>query len=276
MFLTRVLSLFIAAAAVSASQHSRFSARAISVNPILEKRAGKSFNPPTSVLQRSDETTEVVGRDEPLTNAKRLSLGLPLMAPTRRQTARTSRPSGKAPYVKKGHLKAYDSKNHLVGYVAASLNEFGEYIFTQHSSQSLKVEVHEDSEGTMIALNPPNPAYPLVGGITGFASTDNNIGPDSFNYGYFGGVKSSPHGKPSNVGNTFTTATSIQESSESVMWKLNSNGHVTAHWTNVDGSRPHTYLLNTKGILAFTGDLKSFRDAFGPATHIILKFVHDP
>ncbi|KAG8910074.1 hypothetical protein FRC01_006561, partial [Tulasnella sp. 417] len=122
-----------------------------------------------------------------------------------------------------------------------------------------ELDVHAD--------NGPSSTYPYFG--TRFASTSDDLSPGSFNYAYITGTTQTPPGSPPSTednNNSFTTATTIPERSESAVWKFNPGTQdLSAQWINTDGSRPKTHLVYyaPDNVLIITGDVAAFQRNFG-------------
>lgn len=129
---------------------------------------------------------------------------------------------------------------------------------------------------SITTTNGPNAAYPFFGGIVGFSSTSDNIGPGSYNYVYIGGTTfTSPGAVPTAGANSFTAATGINEDIESSIWSISASNILSAQWVNTNSSSPATFmtLVQSQHILALTGDLTTFTNAFGANTPVYLVYV---
>jgi hypothetical protein len=175
-----------------------------------------------------------------------------------------------------GTVKVTDTDNNTVlGYVSTQWNSFGEYGETNDPSQYLTVSFDPSSAPFNItATNGPNASYPLVVGIQGFASTNTNLGPGSYNYAYLGGGTSTPANSPAQTQpNSFTAATGISEGIESAIWSLGSDNQLIPQWVNTDSSKPATYLVLVQGVLVMTGDRTAFGNTFGTYEDVGLNLV---
>lgn len=266
------------------------------VSPTTVKNDAKSFNPGLDTLTHVRRVPQVETRY--ITNAERLRRGLPLNPPVRR----TPRPPPKSPHQphnpkpssvpsvpsapskpQNGFLEIYDSSSgDLVGFVARSFNEFGEYQVTTNLGDALAVEIDtgKASSGfTNIATtNGPDDKFPFFGAITGFGNDSPNLGLHHANYVYLGGVvETGLHSLPTLGENSFTSVTNIPQQIESAIWAYSSDGSITAHWTNTDSSTPQMFpgivRENGEEILVYTGDPDAFRGEFLPVQIIKFRFV---
>jgi hypothetical protein len=127
---------------------------------------------------------------------------------------------------------------------------------------------------SLLTSNSPNATYPYLGGIRGFASTNDNIGAGSSNYVFLGGTLFSASGLAAQpLGNSFTAATSIPEDTESSIWTLGSGNVLTPNWVNTDLSVHTGTVMFLSDTLIFTGDPTAFQATFGPAEFITLTYV---
>jgi hypothetical protein len=79
-------------------------------------------------------------------------------------------------------------------------------------------------------------SYPFLGGVVGFANTDNNISPGSYQYSYLAGVLDTPEGPATANDSTYSDATGLDESSESAIWSFDpSTATLSPQWINEDG-----------------------------------------
>jgi hypothetical protein len=118
----------------------------------------------------------------------------------------------------------------FAGYVAPTFNSFGELgALTPDAQAALKVsfEVPSGTQGSLsqvnlLALNfPTYNDIPLIGLVSGFANTNDNLKPGSFNYAYFCGVaRTAPGSFPQGVDNSFNRATGIPRNAESAVVSL--------------------------------------------------------
>ena len=70
-------------------------------------------------------------------------------------------------------------------------------------------------------------ALPFLGGISGFANSDYNIVPGSYNYIYLGATaQTAPGAAPAVSPNTFTIATDVPEAIESAIWSIDLSSSV--------------------------------------------------
>ena len=159
-----------------------------------------------------------------------------------------------------------------LGYVANFFNLVGEAGLTNDSALRLTVSFsNNNSPFSITTLNGP-PAtltFPFLGGIVGAASTNDNIGPGSFNFVVLGGTASgTAFGQ-----NTFTLSTGTSKKSKSPLWSLGGSNALTAQWVNSDASLPVSHIMYINGILLLTGDVTAFQTMFGLGQEVALTFV---
>ncbi|KAI9065001.1 hypothetical protein FKP32DRAFT_1568776, partial [Trametes sanguinea] len=117
--------------------------------------------------------------------------------------------------------------------------------------------------------------YPFLGGVVGFANSDDNLRPGSSNYVYIAGTSSVPAGPPQPAPNAFTAASGLAEDVESTFWTLtDGSGALVPTWLNTDGTpapEPGTTLVYVPSgdAFALVGDLAAFEAQFGPATPVV-------
>jgi len=274
------LSLFvtIAAAFVGPSLAMGFDPTA-TTNKIVA-REGSSFNPMNVDVAPLHHAAAV-----PETNARRMARGLAPNRPRfRRKTsrnvaARAVPSSGPSPcQTITGILSVGGGET---GYVSRTANTFGEYGLTADASEALTVQ-YQNCAGTggpvnLVSLNGLSD-YPYVGGITGFADTNSNLDPGSFNYAYIGGIATDtpPDSAALTESNAFSAASNIPETVETAIWQVDpASGAVTAQWVNTDGSTPTTYIVYVASSQAYalTGDINAFVANFGLAPTVSFTFV---
>ena len=116
---------------------------------------------------------------------------------------------------------------------------------------------------------------PFFGGIVGVFSTNNNLGPGSYNYTYVGGTVQTPSGSPPTSGaNSFTMATGISRAIESSIWSIVGGTVLTPGWVNTDLSRPATFVqyYTSDNVLLLTGDPAAFNTQFAISPVVTLTF----
>ncbi|RDX42402.1 hypothetical protein OH76DRAFT_1488687 [Lentinus brumalis] len=217
-----------------------------------------------------------------LTNAQRLSRGLPPNRPRRNgRPASSSKPSPSSTCVTKtGYIQA-DVARQGTGYVSKKVNAYGEYGFTHDVSKALSISYcAKRGSGTVdIATSNGPSSYDFLGLIAGFGNTDEhkNLDGSNYNYAYLGGVSKERRGPAAVDGNSFTDATGVPEPSESNVWAIGRANHITASWVNTDGSTAPLQFLYYKGhgnnnfIVTANADLT--QATFGPGHAATLTFV---
>lgn len=170
--------------------------------------------------------------------------------------------------VETGYIQVSDANTDAsLGYVAKTLNGFGEYgDLTPNSTNGLLVSFTLDSTFSLNVVNGSSAAHPYVGGIVGFYSSDSNLSAGSANYNYLGGTDLTPlNSPPVNGGNTFTDSAGFAEDIESAIWSVSGSNTLTAQWVNSDSSKPATYIEYSNSTPAFVlvGDRSTFESTFG-------------
>ncbi|KAG8793075.1 hypothetical protein FRC12_003941 [Ceratobasidium sp. 428] len=165
--------------------------------------------------------------------------------------------------------------NETLGYIANTYNVFGEYgVLLPDQTGALEVAFTYSPDSPrqidILATNNPMNEFPFVGGVIGFASTDDNFGPGSYNYAYIAGVKQLAPGSPAELrDSSFGTATGIPTDSESAIWIYDPKSQaLTVQWVNNDRSTPPTqfvYANDGNEALLVTGDADALRGTFGVA-----------
>lgn len=241
-------------------------------------RRAFSLNPDASVVRPIDD----VPNTGPITNAKRFAMHLPPLmprtlrrahgaprAPTRVQAAPRAESSPLPPSTTKCNVLAKNVDGSVIGFVAAAFNKYGEYGLFQGSQDGALEVVFSDAPGSqmdMYANNAPSSSHPFVGAISGFASTDDDFGPGSYNYAFIGGTSQTAPGSAAVPGeNTFFMATGFEGNYQSAIWGYNPTSQaITAQWMNSDGSAPPTQILyanDENQALCLTGDAGALRSA---------------
>ncbi|KAI0344526.1 hypothetical protein BDW22DRAFT_1354602 [Trametopsis cervina] len=196
--------------------------------------------------------------------------------PSATPSAPTS-PSGPQPTpcsgtVIRGFIRATANDGSLDGFVSADTNSFGEFASTSSASQALIVTTCLEGSGP-VELTMENAAttQTLLGFVKGFADTDDNLSPGSFNYAYLAAVSHTPVGPAQPVPNSFT---SLPEPSESTVW-LFDGSNLSAQWVNTDGTSLNPVILYVRGSDAFTitGDEAQFSATFGQSPAVTFSLV---
>jgi len=221
-----------------------------------------------------------------MSNAKRLSLGLPLNPPVRRSLAKKAhlaKRSSIPPLVVGGYILVTNLDTATVlGYISPTFNDFKEYgNLVSTTSSALKVSLSYDalspSQIEITAINGADPSAPLFGGIVGYASSSDDLGSGNPNYQYIGGVTHTPVGAPpTDSANSFEDATQIDENVESCIWNYNIlTGALTPQWINTDGSTPANSLMyvSDEPLFAITGDAAEFKSFYGLGASVSFTFV---
>ncbi|CUA75354.1 hypothetical protein RSOLAG22IIIB_05859 [Rhizoctonia solani] len=252
-----------------------------------------SLNPPRSVAKPIDWAS-LAPATGPVTNAKRFAQGLPPLKPrgrkhhrgstynnienaalkraTRAASAPRSDTSPIPPVQQKCNIlvKTADA---TLGYLAPSLNIFGEYgQFQGAQAGSLEVSISyvpgSEASVDMVPTNGPTKAYPFMGGAIGYSSPNSDFNPGTRGYAYVAATPQSPSGSPPISGdNSFAIATGMSSDYESAIWIYDpSTFEIRAQWVNTDGSKPTTYVLfanDGNDALVLTGDPNTLNNSFG-------------
>ncbi|KAG9099994.1 hypothetical protein FS749_016564 [Ceratobasidium sp. UAMH 11750] len=251
-------------------------ARALTLNPARETIPGVE-----------DWSNLAAAPSPPTTNAKRFAMKLPPLAPraphrhpqraaphrlgSRVQAAPRAQSSPSPPVTQQCNILV-KSAAEVFGFIAPMLNVFGEYgIFVPDQANALLVSFtylpDSPSQLDFTAVNGLASAFPFVGGVVGFASTDDNFGPGSYNYAYIAGTEQIPAGPAVLRDSTFGTATGVPTDSESAIWVYDPKTQaITPQWINTDGSAPATSIIYANDFnqaLLLTGDAPTLRETFG-------------
>ncbi|KAI0750499.1 hypothetical protein C8Q74DRAFT_372225 [Fomes fomentarius] len=255
-----------------------------------------SFGAPDTLFPTRTSHNDLVDRSNPLdvvltplpklrpaahlTNAQRLSRGLPPNRPRAYHGHRKAvRPRQSSTCPQKTGTIAVNIADLGAGYVARSANSFGEYTFTTDPAEVLSVSIPqcETASGFFeIAPLDDNLDQPYLGGTVGFASTSNDLQPDSLNYVYLTATNSVPRGPATFSGNSFSDAVgSTRRDSESAIWALDTSNRLTPSWVNTDGSTPAVALVfvPSSGAYALVGGVDAFVANVGSANNATFTFV---
>ncbi|KAF8217985.1 hypothetical protein K438DRAFT_1925249 [Mycena galopus ATCC 62051] len=242
----------------TATVFATFFAGLVGANPTPTSH--RAFNPDPSVLRNSEYVPSPRSAPSlPLTNAKRLQLGLPLKQPTRRYTAkaaiakRSAIPSAIPPASITASILVNNASGSALGYLNPQLNAFGEYGYVNDSlSGALSVTFSYDPTSPsaifdVTANNGVDANFPFFGAIVGYASTSNDLGPGSSNYNYLGATWS------------YDPVTAL----------------LTPQWTNTNGSIVAASMLYDATNVTFlmTGDIDAFTKFDVNATIVTFSLV---
>jgi len=259
----------------------------------LAQPAPLSINPDPSMIKSPVSARAIPA--EPLTNAKRLAMNLPREPHGRGHHIGTHvrgvpRDDSKSRHRTTCNILAKYTNGTRVGYITAKLNEFGEYgLFQPKRDGALVVSFSPSCDGdghdqlthqlNLLATNSPWPGFPYFGAIVGFVSTNNSLGPNSYNYAYLGGTMKFPAGSlPVLEYNSFSNTTGIPKDTESAIWSYDPKAHaITAQWVNTDHSTPPNHIVyanDFNNALVLTGDVPLFQSTFGvPYPEVTFKCV---
>ncbi|KAI0668055.1 hypothetical protein C8Q78DRAFT_269612 [Trametes maxima] len=243
-----------------------------------------AFNPAVSVSLVFTPASSV----DHLTNAQRLARGLPPRSPRfnsrRRALAARQSPTPCALTQATGTIQVNGAGD--AGSYVAGANAFGEYTLANDAAAALEVVLlrcNSNTEPFDIRSGTNGiAAYPFVGAVSGFANTDDNLGPGSFNYAYIAGTSQVTPGPAQPAPNAFSAATGsgTQNDAESAIWTLGPDNALTPTWTNADGAAAAAagatlLYVASADAFALTGDVGAFEANFGSATPVTFTFVEN-
>ncbi|KAI0628289.1 hypothetical protein C8Q77DRAFT_1076862 [Trametes polyzona] len=221
-----------------------------------------------------------------LTNAQRLARGLPPRSPalnTRRRalTARQSAAPCPLPQTTGTIRVTETATNNVLGFIGRQANNFGEYGVDGDAANALSVVLRRcESNDTPFDIETVNglSGFPYLGAVVGFASTDDNLSADSFNYVYTAGTSQIPYGPAQNAPNAFSSASGTQKNAESAIWTLADDNTLTLNWVNTDGALypaadAHLIYVESSQTFALTGNADQFQQTFGQVSEVTLTFV---
>ncbi|KAJ8468806.1 hypothetical protein ONZ51_g9407 [Trametes cubensis] len=256
--------------------------------PTRVRRDTDSLVNPTGVVTRSLPLSPADAHG--LTNAQRLARGLPPRSPrfnTRRRALQARQSATPCSLTQVTGIVQIDdaASGNSIGYLSRTANAFGEYELTTDASAALSVALRRcDSLTDPFELGALNGLadYPYVGGVTGFANSDDNLQQGSGNYVYLSGTSSVPRGPAQNAPNAFSQASGRPEDVESAIWTVPDNVNADAPtplvpaWVNTDGSvASGTVIAYVASSDAFvlTGDQTAFSSRFGAVQAVTFTFV---
>lgn len=230
-----------------------------------------------------------------LTNAERLRRGLtpksPILrrgTPVRRHADPSGRPRPTDPgnpnsTKRRGVIQVLNADSGAsLGYVSSTaLNKaFYTYETSKDNALIVKFDIDETESGTDLNLSIENSdtGYTFLGLIQGRDDTNSNLNSGSFHYTYIGGIKNpgtEPGSGPTNIDNSYTTATGRKRTAESAVWTYDSSsGKLTPQWTNTDGSVPAVHYFSQSTVIYVGGDQNAFHNKYSaPVTSVAFKFV---
>ncbi|RPD53849.1 hypothetical protein L226DRAFT_526987 [Lentinus tigrinus ALCF2SS1-7] len=217
-----------------------------------------------------------------LTNAQRLSRGLPPNRPRAHARRALQARQSAACVAQTGTIRVIltdpvSGTTANTGYVSMDANDFGEYGFTTDRADAVSVSICRESGTTFDILTRNGlAAYPYLGGVRGFASSDDNLG-NNANYVYIAGTTQAAHGPPVSGANAFSAASNIAVDYESSIWRFGANNELLASWVNTDGSVPaqEIVFVPAAGTQAFAivGNVQDFASTYGAVDVATFYFV---
>lgn len=236
-----------------------------------DSRRAAALNRP---VPRVDHPT----RTEPMTNAKRLALGLPPLPPSKRGHRRQTQPSSNPIVTKSGVVAVTDANtNAPLGYLSQSGTDDNHFGLTVVQSDAITISFALDSTYSgpidINAATSYSNSWPLMGAIVGVVSTSDDLNSGSANYVYIQGTtQTDPGSPPDNVSNSYP----VQKDSESAVWYYDpSSGALSIQWINTDSSQPATHLMFVSGSDAFvaTGDVSKFEATYATSSPVTFSLV---
>jgi hypothetical protein len=252
-------------------------AGAVSVTP---ERRVQNLNPHNVELH---DPLAVTPSEDHLSNAERLRRGLTIKAPRiphtpTRAGARRAAASGvsRTGYYK--IVKADDGSD--LGFVGKDFNVFGEYGLVEKKEDALPISFTVPADGSLFDISNHNsdqsPVYPFIGLTNGFASTSEDVSEGSMNYAYLTGVQKGKNAASDGKPNSFSAATGIDKSSQSLVWKIDNDSKMfSAEWSNTDGvfTPIECVYYSADDTIICTGDSEAFLNAFGRDGNPKIKLV---
>jgi len=243
---------------------------------------GTDFIPLSDLILDPSPTVE-----KRLTNAERFARHLPPAPPRylRRgsPTRRTAPSSAPPPSVARGVIEVYDTeKDKFLGYISKNSFSQAQYRYQDDTSNALIINFSYPTGETSVQgidlaqENSDIPTLLYIGLVQGRDSTSSDIASGNFNYGYFAGTDQTPKDSaPAHVGNSYTTITHIDRTSESAVWSVDLvSGKVTVQWVNEDTPKPTMSIFSQGTALYFGGDQTAFASRYpSPVTSISFKFI---
>ncbi|RPD53850.1 hypothetical protein L226DRAFT_540332 [Lentinus tigrinus ALCF2SS1-7] len=251
-------------------------------NPTRTAREAYADVNPVGIATRS------LAMREPLTNAQRLSRGLPPNRPRRAYGARRAvlAPRTSAtPCVAEstGKIAVYaGNATTAAGYLSTNVNAFGEYESTSDKSKALHVTLCQSAIGTHdIYVQNGLADYPFLGLISGSKNKNDDLSSTSYNYAYVGGTGRIASGSAAVSGdNSFDAATGKTSKVESNVWSLDHKDKtLTPSWVNSDGKRVDGVIVHvvsgTDDSFVVTAGYSAYVNKFGPADVYEFRFRAD-
>ncbi len=172
---------------------------------------------------------------------------------------------------------AEDSAGSSLGFVAADPN-YWTPLLTPNQSDGLIVDFTlNGTSGTAINMTTENsnqaPPFAYFGLVEGRDNTSSDIESGNFNYLYLGNTNATaPGATPANPGNYFSQQASLNQTSESAVWTIDTNAlTLVPVWVNTDGSTPPTVVFVQSNHVYGGGDSGAFHSRFpAPVTDATL------
>ncbi|KAJ7496282.1 hypothetical protein B0H11DRAFT_2385822 [Mycena galericulata] len=200
---------------------------------------------------RNDSTLIPIRAPQPLTNAKRLAIGLPPLPPRRRDPTTQPQPSSLPPIPTTCNIYVASADNSLKGYLAV-LGESGAYgPLTDDRSAAVVVSFSYSatswSELDFTVIGDPGVAYPNIFFAAGANGYGNDFGPTmGENTAILIPAEQTAPGSPADYNGV-----------ESAVWIYDSGTQaITAQWINDDPPNSPTFFVYTyfESTLFLTGD----------------------
>ncbi|KAH6888960.1 hypothetical protein BKA70DRAFT_1140452 [Coprinopsis sp. MPI-PUGE-AT-0042] len=209
-----------------------------------------------------------------MTNAERLTKGLPLNPPVRKQTREIDprrQASPGPPVTANGPFVLTDENGDKLGFFTSTLDESGALIISPSIDDAIALSATYDSLVTNPSQlrNPTDPKFPLLGLLQGRDNQGLDIGPGSYNYLYLMTVDATGTPKGSSgalIPNAYTELTGIDLLVQTDIWTLETaTGRLVPQWVNSDGSMITGQLYMQNGGVYVLGDPIAFQAEYPDA-----------
>ncbi|CAE6471465.1 unnamed protein product [Rhizoctonia solani] len=176
--------------------------------------------------------------------------------------------SGLAPFASQTtcKLQVYQGTKPL-GYLSSQRNSYGEYGALQDSAAGALSVTFSASRSKSTGLNlrvvGASADMPMLGGIIGFTTSNDNLASGSHHYAYVGLTSQTISGSiPVQGSNSFDKVQNFERKVQSAIWAVDlATKQLTAQWINTNRATPRNYLLYVadEKALVFTADKTEFK-----------------
>ncbi|KAJ7771671.1 hypothetical protein B0H16DRAFT_1514271, partial [Mycena metata] len=178
-----------------------------------------------------------------LTNAQRLSRGLPLKPPSRRSSARRATSSASASSARRGYIQVRSVDDNgsptgaVLGFVSKTTKAHMQY--RVESSLDHALLVSWGGEHNLVTLNSDITSPNFLGLVQGPGASSSNLAKGSSNSLYLASTEqTSPNATPQDVQSSVNTRSGRSSPAESAVWTVDPNTNsLTAQWINPDQVR---------------------------------------